>query len=267
MQKWENQSYGAVHAEIYDDWYGENGRLPLTEAGNPNEVANEILHLVNNAGGGPVLELGVGTGRLAIPMVERGLDVTGLDNSVEMLKKLQSKPSSTHMTLIRGDMANPSFKTGLENNSFALALIGFNTLFCLTTAEAQNSCIAGIARLLAPDGFLVIEAFVPNPNSHKGLSVRSVEADAVILDIAQFDQETQEIVGQRVEVTNAGNRLFPYHLRYATPEQMDAMATCAGLTLYKRSSNWSGATFDQDSTSHVSVWSDPTSSISPKQRT
>ena len=117
--------------------------------------------------------------------------------------------------------------------------------------------MAGGARLLAPGGHFAVEAFVPDPDSHEGISVRAIEADAVVLDIARFDRDTQEIVGQRVEVGASGNRLFPYHLRYATPDQMDAMATAAGLAARGRWADWSGSPFNEDSTGHVSVWSRP----------
>jgi SAM-dependent methyltransferase len=212
---------------------------------------------VADAGGGPVLELGVGTGRLALPLAERGLDVTGLDDSPEMLDRLRAKPGADRLVLVEGDMADPSTGTGLADGSFAVVLIGFNTLFCLTTAEAQASCVAGVARLLAPGGHFAVEAFVPDPDSHEGISVRAIEADAVVLDIARFDRDTQEIVGQRVEVGASGNRLFPYHLRYATPDQMDVMATAAGLAARGRWADWSGSPFNEDSTGHVSVWSRP----------
>ena len=257
MEGWEAGTYGAVHAGVYDDWYGEGGRFPLAAAGTPAEVADGVTTLVADAGGGPVLELGVGTGRLALPLAERGLDVTGLDDSPEMLGRLRAKPGADRLVLVEGDMADPSTGTGLVDGSFAVVLIGFNTLFCLTTAEAQASCVAGVARLLAPGGHFAVEAFVPDPDSHEGISVRAIEADAVVLDIARFDRDTQEIVGQRVEVGASGNRLFPYHLRYATPDQMDAMATAAGLAARGRWADWSGSPFNEDSTGHVSVWSRP----------
>ena len=257
MEGWKAGTYGSVHANVYDDWYGESGRFPLTLAGTPAEVADGVTTLVAGAGGGPVLEFGVGTGRLALPLAKQGLDVTGLDASPEMLSRLRAKPGADRLVLVEGDMADPSSGTSLTKGSFAVVFIGFNTLFCLSNAETQASCVAGAAGLLAPGGYFVVEAFVPDPNSHEGISIRAIESDAVVLDIASFDRSTQEIVGQRVEVGVSGNRLFPYHLRYATPRQIDAMATAAGLVARDRWADWSGSSFEEDSTSHVSVWSKP----------
>ena len=257
MEGWKAETYGSVHAEVYDDWYGENGRFPLTVAGTPTEVANGVTALLADAGGGSVLELGVGTGRLALPLAEQGLDVTGLDASTEMLSRLRAKPGADRLVLVEGDMANPLSGTGLTDGSFAVVLIGFNTLFCLTTTEAQASCVAGAAQLLAPGGHFVVEAFVPNPDSHEGISVRAIEPDAVVLDVARFDRHTQEIVGQRVEIGTSGNRLFPYYLRYTTPDQIDVMAAAGGLVSRGRWADWSGNPFNKDSSGHVSVWSRP----------
>jgi len=116
MEGWEAGTYGAVHAEVYDDWYGEGGRFPLAAAGTPAEVADGVTTLVADAGGGPVLELGVGTGRLALPLAERGLDVTGLDDSPEMLGRLRAKPGADRLVLMEGNMPTrlpgPGWPTG-----------------------------------------------------------------------------------------------------------------------------------------------------------
>ncbi|MEE2767846.1 MAG: class I SAM-dependent methyltransferase [Actinomycetota bacterium] len=257
MEGWKAGTYGAVHAGVYDDWYADGGRFPLTASGTPEEVASGVSDLVAETGNGPILELGVGTGRLALPLAERGLEVTGLDASSEMLDRLRAKPHADRLTLLEGDMSALSNEAGLVGRSFALVLIGFNTLFCLTTAKDQASCIAGAAELLAPGGRLVVEAFVPDPDAHEGVSIRAIEADAVVLDIARFNRESQEITGSRVEISGSGNRLFPYYLRYATPDQIDLMATTAGLMLQERWADWSSTPFDEESPGHVSIWSKP----------
>ncbi len=252
MERYGPETYGENYADVYDDWYGEDGRMAISQIGAPDAVADGITDL---AGGGPVLELGVGTGRLALPLADRGLDVTGLDASPAMLGRLRAKPGADRITVVEGDMADPL--PGAGDGSFAVVLVGFNTFFNLTTAEAQASCVAAVARLLCPGGRFVVEAFVPAPEAHDGLSVRTVDMDRVLLDVAAIDPDTQLITGQRIEISEAGNRLFPYLLRYVTPEQFDALAAGVGLSLEHRWADWSGTPFGEASASHVSVWRRP----------
>lgn len=250
MEHYGPETYGEHYADVYDDWYGEGGRMAISEVGTPDEVAAGIVALAN---GGPVLELGVGTGRLALPLADRGLAVTGLDASPAMLERLRAKPGADRLTLVECDMAAPLPE--MADGSFAVVLVGFNTFFNLTTADAQASCVAAVARLLRPGGRFVVEAFVPAPEAYDGVSVRKIDVDRVLLDVAAIDSDTQVIAGQRIEITPAGNRLFPYLLRYATPEQFDALAAGVGLSLEHRWADWSGTPFDDEgSQSHVSVW-------------
>ncbi|MEC9202268.1 MAG: class I SAM-dependent methyltransferase [Actinomycetota bacterium] len=250
MEHYGPETYGEHYADVYDDWYGEGGRMAISEVGTPDEVAAGIVALAN---GGPVLELGVGTGRLALPLADRGLAVTGLDASPAMLERLRAKPGADRLTLVECDMAAPVPE--MADGSFAVVLVGFNTFFNLTTADAQASCVAAVARLLRPGGRFVVEAFVPAPEAYDGVSVRKIDVDRVLLDVAAIDSDTQVIAGQRIEITPAGNRLFPYLLRYATPEQFDALAAGVGLSLEHRWADWSGTPFDDEgSQSHVSVW-------------
>ncbi len=250
MEHYGPETYGEHYADVYDDWYGEDGRMAISEVGTPDEVAAGIVALAN---GGPVLELGVGTGRLALPLANRGLAVTGLDASPAMLERLRAKAGADRLTLVECDMAAPLPE--MADGSFAVVLVGFNTFFNLTTADAQASCVAAVARLLRPGGRFVVEAFVPAPEAYDGVSVRKIDVDRVLLDVAAIDSDTQVIAGQRIEITPAGNRLFPYLLRYATPEQFDALAAGVGLSLEHRWADWSGTPFDDEGSQwHVSVW-------------
>ena len=128
MEHYGPETYGEHYADVYDDWYGEGGRVAITEVGTPDEVAAGIVAL---ADGGPVLELGVGTGRLALPLADRGLAVTGLDASPAMLERLRAKPGADRLTLVECDMAAPLPE--MADGSFAVVLVGFNTFFNLTT--------------------------------------------------------------------------------------------------------------------------------------
>ena len=248
MEKYGPETYGDLFACVYDDWYGEDGNVALTIMGNPDVVAEKILSLAED---GPVLELGVGSGRLALPIAERGLDVTGVDASEAMLNLLRAKPNSEAVTLIKGDMVNPP---GLEPETFSLIFVGFNTFFNLTSQKDQESCIAGVEKLLKPGGRFVIEAFVPDPKAHDGFSIRSIELDRILADAVLIDEEEQTITGQRIEMTSSGNRLFPYLLRYAYPQQLDEMATTANLSLEYRWEDWLDSPFTEKSVVHISVW-------------
>ena len=248
MEKYGPETYGDLFACVYDEWYGDDGNVALTIMGNPDVVAEKILSL---AEGGPVLELGVGSGRLALPIAKRGLDVTGVDASEAMLDLLRAKPDSETVTLIKGDMIDPP---ELEPETFSLILVGFNTFFNLTSQKDQESCIAVVKRLLKPGGRFVIEAFVPDPKTHDGFSIRSIEVDRVLADAVLIDEEKQTITGQRIEMTSSGNRLFPYLLRYAYPSQLDEMATKVGLSLEHRWRDWIDSPFTEESGVHISVW-------------
>jgi len=135
-----------------------------------------------------------------------------------------------------------------------VVLVGFNTFFNLTTKAAQEACLHGVAETLAPEGRFVLEAFVPDPETHDGVSVRDVSIDRVMLDVVATDRAAQTITGQRIVMTAAGNRFFPYLLRYASPDQLDDMAASAGLERVNRTEDWRGTPFSNDSSRHVSTW-------------
>ncbi len=257
MKGYDSATYGERYAPVYDDWYGDDATSAVTPTGSADEVADHLAGLVGP--GGTVLELGVGTGRLALPLVDRGLEVTGLDASPSMLERLRAKAGAERLTLVEGDMADPAAVVTRPDGGFDAVLVGFNTFFNLTTADAQASCLRGVAHLLGDRGHLVLEAFVPDPGAHDPsgagtVTVRSIELDRVVLDVVAIDPDAQAITGQRIEMTADGNRLLPYVLRYATPGQLDAMAAEAGLVLVDRRQDWAGTPFTEASTSHVSTW-------------
>ena len=248
MEGYGSETYGEILAEVYDEWYGTDGGLALTQIGSPDEVADRVTTLAGPTG--TVLELGVGTGRLALPLADRGLAVTGLDASPAMLDCLRAKPGADQLTLVAGDMADPT----IAGTGFDVVLVGFNTFFNLTTKATQEACLHGVAETLAPKGRFVLEAFVPDPETHDGVSVRDVSIDRVMLDVVATDRAAQTITGQRIVMTAAGNRFFPYLLRYASPDQLDDMAASAGLERVNRTEDWRGTPFSNDSSRHVSTW-------------
>jgi SAM-dependent methyltransferase len=250
MDGYDAGSYGRGFADVYDDWYGDVSDVEATVEG--------VVALATDGAGAPgaVLELGVGTGRLALPLAARGLPVVGVDASAEMLERLRAKPGSDAVTAVLGDMARlDELPVG---GPFAVAFAAFNTFFNLTTRAAQQSCLRGVAACLAPGGRLAIEAFVPPEPGLATDSVvtpREITADRVVLTVAKRDHETQTIAGQHIELTEAGGvRLRPWLVRYAAPRELDELAAEAGLELERRTADWRGAPFDDASTAHVSLY-------------
>ncbi len=223
MDGYDDATYGDRFVDVYDDWYGD-----------PDDTAPAVAALADLAGDGPILELGVGTGRLAIPLADGGLEVTGVDGSAAMLDAMAAKPGGDRVTPRHGDMAGP-----LPDGPWALAFVARNTFFNLASESAQAQCLAEVARVLAPDGRFVLEAFVPDGSRRRSsVEVREVAADRVVLFVDRHDPDSQQAWSSFVEMTPSGNRFRPCHVRYATPAQLDAMAADAGLALAERWEGW-----------------------------
>jgi SAM-dependent methyltransferase len=245
MQGYDASTYGDGFADVYDDWYRDISDVELT-----------VVELLDLAGGGPILELGVGTGRLAVPLAEAGLAdgvaVIGIDASAAMLARLAWRDPGKLVTTIHGDM-----RYDLPGGPFGLVFAAYNTLFNLTDEGAQARCFGDVAARLRPGGRFVIEAFVPDDPPRRGdsVSVRSIAADRVVLSISVDDPDHQSAAGQFVELSETGGvRLRPWSIRYATPAQLDEYARAAGLTLEQRWESFGRSPFDDDSPRHVSVY-------------
>ena len=245
MQGYEENTYGDAFADVYDDWYEGISDVGLT-----------VVELLELAAGGPVLELGVGTGRLAVPLAEAGLadgvKVVGIDSSEAMLARLAWRDPGRLVEPIRGDMG-----ADLPDGPFALVFAAYNTLFNLTAEGAQARCFAAVAERLSPGGRFAVEAFVPDHPPRRGddVTVRSIAADRVVLSVTVNDPDRQSASGQFVELSESGGvRLRPWSIRYSTIEQLDAYATAAGLTLEHRWGSFDRTPFDDDAERHVSVY-------------
>ena len=245
MEGYRAEAYGEAMADVYDVWYAGVSDVEATVA--------TLTRLVTGAGSGRVLELGVGTGRLALPLAARGIQVTGVDVSPAMIARLKAKPGGDGIDVVVGDMADD-----LPEGPFSLVFVAFNTFFGLTSREAQAQCFVEVAGRLEPHGVFALEAFVPDEELIGGgarIEVRSLSADRVVLTVSRHDAQTQRAEGQFVELTEAGGvRLRPWSLRYAPPAELDAMAAEAGLTLEQRWSSWDETPFTPDSTQHVSLY-------------
>jgi SAM-dependent methyltransferase len=234
-------SYGRSFADVYDAWYDDI-----------SDVAATVAHVHELSKRGRVLELGVGTGRIALPLVSAGLEVVGIDASEEMLDALRTKDAAKRVHAVLGDMADLPFAS-----TFSLVLVAFNTLFNLAGHDRIETCFAEVARVLLPDGVFIVEAFVPPlPGEARDdcVSVREIRDDLVVLTAATRTHHDHSITGSHIEIGPAGVRLRPWRLCYATPAELDVFATNAGLELATRHGGWHAERYDHESTTHVSVY-------------
>ncbi len=242
MRGYDSQTYGRSFADVYDDWYAGVSPVEATVA--------RMQHLAGAEG--DVLELGVGTGRLAVPMTAAGLSVTGVDVSTEMLDVLRRRDPSGRVSIVVGDMVDD-----LPDGPFDAALVAYNTIFNLLEPERQRACFEAVAARLTTGGRFVVEAFVPDDEVIHGaqVTVRSMGVDHVVLSVSRHEPVSQRADGQFVEITEAGGvRLRPWAIRWATPDELDAMASAAGFVVEHRWADMTAAPFDDDSPGHVTVY-------------
>jgi SAM-dependent methyltransferase len=215
--------------------------------------AAEFLAAV--AADGRALELAIGSGRVALPLAAHGLSVEGIEASPEMVALMRAKPGGTEIPVVIGDMADVAVP-----GPYTLVYLVFNTLFNLVQAQRQADCFRNVARVLAPGGAFVIEAFVPDDadfDNDERVDVRSVTEDSVTLRLHSYDRAAQTFIRQTVTLTNGSVQLAPFAMRYLWPEQIDDLAARAGLQLAERYADWDRSRFDAGSKSHVSVYRKP----------
>lgn len=242
MAEYLPSTYGDRIADLYDTLH-------------PGYDPAAIDFLQGLAGQGPVLELGIGTGRMALPLVERGVRLHGIDSSEAIVAKLREKPGGRELPITIGDFA--SFE--LEER-FSLIFVAFNTIFALPTQEEQVGCFRSVAAHLRDGGHFVVEAFVPDLarfDRGQRLAVSQVQVDSVVLEASRHDPARQQVDAQMIHITEAGTRLIPVRIRYAWPAELDLMARLAGLTLENRWAGWQRQAFGPDSPSHLSHYRKP----------
>ncbi|MFI7247065.1 class I SAM-dependent methyltransferase [Micromonospora chalcea] len=238
---------------VFDDpgLFGRLWAATYDGPGNP-DPAQAVDFLAPLADGGPVLELAVGTGRVALPLAARGLTVEGVEASPEMVAHLRAKPGGADLPVTIGDMADVPVA-----GPYRLVFLVFNTLFNLVSEERQADCFRNVARVLAPGGAFVIETFVPDPadfDRDEQVQVREVTEDSATIRLHRYDRAAQTFVRQTVTFDASGVHLKPFAMRYAWPEQVDELAERAGLRLTERYADWDRSPFDADSRSHISVY-------------
>jgi SAM-dependent methyltransferase len=244
MDDFAASTYGDRIADVYDDIYAE---VPFS-----GDVSTTVAFLRDLAGDGPMLELGIGTGRVALPLREAGVDVAGIDASRAMVAKLAAKPGGDGIAVTIGDFAE--FDLGRR---FRAVYVVFNTFFGLLTQDAQVSCFGAVARHLLPDGVFVIEAFVPDlARFDRGQRVSAIDVgiDGVRLEVTKHDAIEQRTTSQHLFLDESGVRLFPVAIRWASIAELDLMARLAGMRVRERWADWDRSALSASSPKHVSVY-------------
>lgn len=231
--------YGDKMADTYDELY-------------PPPSSTQIDFLQSESKEGPVLELGIGTGRVAIPLSQKGLEVHGIEISPRMIEKLKAKPGADKISVTLGSFVD--IKTPPK---FSLIFATFNTFFGFVTREDQLKAFKSISNALIPGGKFIMEAIIPNVasfNNGQSLSVKSVSQDEVVLRASKLDSTTQTLIEQKIKITEAGIKLIPTELRYAFPSELDLMAESADLSLSDRFGWWDKREFKKGASSYISVY-------------
>jgi SAM-dependent methyltransferase len=234
--------FGERMAELYDE-----SRAAMFE---PAVVDPAVDLLAELAGDRAALELGIGTGRIALPLTRRGVRVHGIDLSAAMVARLRAKPGAGSVDVTIGD-----FATTRVDGSFTLAYLVFNTINNLTTQDEQVACFQNVAAHLEPGGCFVIEVGVPSIRRLPvGETFRAFEVSETYLGVDEFDVVNQGLVSHHFRAVDGRfvKRSIPF--RYVWPSELDLMARIAGMTLRDRFGGWEREPFTSDSTKHVSVW-------------
>jgi SAM-dependent methyltransferase len=237
--------FGEEVASGYDTSYGEEF--------DPAVISATVDFLAGLAGDGRALELGIGTGRIALPLSQRGVPVHGIDLSRAMVERLRAKPGGDAIDITIGDFAS----TRVEG-SFSLAYLVFNTIENLTTQDAQVACFANAAAHLGPGGRFVIECAIPD------LRALPRGERAVVFDLSdehwgidEYDVASQGLVSHHFTRVGEGVEYSSGPFRYVWPSELDLMARLAGMALVERWSGWRREPFTKESRKHVSVWEKP----------
>jgi SAM-dependent methyltransferase len=243
---------------VTDDGYFDEevaaGYDAATSGMHDQSVIDAIIDvLAELAGDGRALEFGVGTGRIALPLARRGVEVHGIDMSKAMVARMRDKPGGTAIGVTIGDFADAR-----APGEFSLTYLVFNTINNLTTQDGQVGCFVNAANHLKPGGFFVIEVGVP------ALRLLPPGQRAVPFDVGDvswaydlYDCATQSMSSNYVDDVDGRARLRSIPFRYVWPSELDLMARIAGLALVERYEDWDRTPFSHESTRHVSIWRKP----------
>jgi len=234
--------FGEQVAARYDDAQGE-----MFQAAAIDPVVDFLADL---AGDGAALELGIGTGRIALPLAQRGIRVHGIDLSEAMIARLRAKPGGEEIGVTIGD-----FATTRVVGTFSLAYLVFNTIMNLTTQELQLACFQNVAAHLEPRGCFVIEVGLPDLQRLPfGETIRPFHVSETRLGFDEYDVVNQGLVSHHYRAVDGKFEKWSIPFRYVWPSELDLMARLAGMTLHERWSGWQREPFTSESTKHVAVW-------------
>lgn len=246
MEAGDPAAYGEAFADVYDDWYGD-----ISDTNAAVDVLEEL------AANGRLLELGVGTGRISIPLADRGVRVDGIDASPAMLARLHSKAGGQRVSTHLGNMADISL-----SGPFAVVFVAFNTFFNLTSEESQRQCLRRSAAVLGPGGVVVLEAFVPAQDSGVSDASDVDEREEVqrrgtdtVRTVSAHDPLSQRVSGVHIQTGPEGRVTErPWEILYRTVDQLDELCADVGLGLRARWRDWKRTAFDADAERHISVY-------------
>jgi len=240
------EDYFSGHvAERYDERYAAKA--------DPAVVDRIVDFLVEAARDGDVLELGIGTGRIALPLSRRGVRVHGIDLSPDMIARLRAKPGAHEIDVTIGD-----FSTTTVDGTFSVAYLVANTIMNLTTQDGQVACFQNVAAHLEPGGCFVIEVLVPRlQRLPPGETFQPFDVSPIHLGFDEYDVVRQGLVSHHYWVDGDQVHLTSPPFRYVWPSELDLMARLAGMTLRERWGGWQREPFTAESDKHVSVWEKP----------
>jgi SAM-dependent methyltransferase len=219
----------------------------------PAAVEPAVDFLATLAGGGRALELGIGTGRIALPLTARGVPVHGIDLSAAMVARLRAKPGADDIATTIGD-----FATTTVEGSFSLAYLVYNTIMNLTTQAAQVACFRNVAAHLAPGGCFVIEVGIPDLRRlPPGETFHVFSGSDDHFGVDEYDVATQGLTSHHFDAIEGRIERTSMPFRYVWPAELDLMAELAGMTLRERWEGWNREPFTSESRTHVSVWERP----------
>jgi SAM-dependent methyltransferase len=243
-----------VHDDGYfDEHVAARYDASAAEMFDPATVDPVIDLLVETAGGGRALELGIGTGRIALPLARRGVPVHGIELSKAMVARLRAKPGGKDIGVTIGD-----FATTTVDGTFSVAYLVFNTIMNLTTQAAQVACFRNVAAHLEPDGVFVIEVGVPElQRLPPGETIRAFHVSETRWGLDEYDVAKQGLTSHHFEMVDGTLQRLSVPFRYAWPSELDLMAQLAGMRLRERWSGWKREPFTSDSRTHISVWEKP----------
>ncbi|MEV6399224.1 class I SAM-dependent methyltransferase [Streptomyces sp. NPDC051907] len=243
-QEWTEQKLWDTWAQHYDQSF-------LGQTAAPDGAVTRLAELATD---GSALELGIGTGRIAVPLAQAGVRVHGIELSATMAKRLEEKTADLPITVTVGDMAD-YHDTG---HSYSLVYAPYSALHLLQSQADQLRCLQNVAQALAPGGTFVAEATHPQIFAGflrgKNLKIRDLTDDALSVSATVVDTAQQTVRFQEISITGGGVQMLPCHVRWIWPAELDLMAALAGLTPLSRAQDWRGSPLTSSSTQHVSIY-------------